>query len=590
MRHLRICFMLALIIPLAAYGAVNISRTGADSGFPSIAVNKEGVILVVWPEGGEEAGILWYNVFKNGEWIGSKDANITRQQAWSPQLDVDSEGNFHIAFADGKGSLNREIYYAVYNPDTDTWKSPEAIWISPANSAWQKIDIEGDRIFIAWHHQNTGIYSGHDIIMQTKLISDEMWPVAYSRLSWTANDNSTHPAFKVFNDKMHVVYMEGAGDKPPWRLFFKEGMRGTNFEFLPVFQVAALGYRPEMEVDKEGDIHIVYATRSGNFMYRSRIKGSWRGNEIISNKFTEQQFGDLRYNNNVLVATWMSEDDDGKSIYYAKKVIGDKWETPVQVEPGVNALYPRVWIDDNGYAHFVWRDRGNIWYEKIAVPPPDPFIQVNPQSLSFVVDGQNPDPQVFAVTNIGEDSLNFTVSAENDWITITPQSGTSEQGQAREIQVIIDAFGLDEGTYTSTIEISSAQAINSPQTVTVNLEVIAPPIYPPLNFAAEVLENKALFYREYMHSFTWEENPLNRTIDKYKLYEIDGVNTIFLEEFSSSTFEYTRRHIQKNKSYTYELWSVDEKGRRGNLPATLTIGAVSSTRTAYKLGRSNTIK
>ncbi len=591
-RFLRIFLILAMFTQVAAFGAQNISRTGVDSGFPSIAVSRQGVVLAVWPEQGEEAGILWYNVYKNGDWVGSKNAGITRsgQVAWSPQLDVDSEGNFHCAYADGRGSQNREIFYSVYSPDTDEWTNPEPIWISPANSAWQKIDIEGDRVYIIWHHQNTGRYTGHDILMQSKLISEEYWPAAYERLSWTANDISTHPAFKVLNDKIHVVYMEGIGDAPPWRLFYKEAKRGTNFEFLPEFQVAGLGYRPELEVDDNGDVHIVYAVRDGNYMYRSKINGSWRGNEVISNKFSEQQFGDLRYKNNVLVATWMQYDDDGKSIYYAKKVLGGKWEIPVQVEPGTNALYPRVWIDDNGYAHFVWRDRGNIWYEKIAVPPADPFIQVNPQSLSFTVEGQNPDPQSFTVKNIGEDSLNFTVSPKDDWITVAPQNGTSRQDEEQEIQVIIDAYNLDEGTYTGTIEISSKEAINSPQTLTVNLEVLAPPIYPPVNFTGEVLENKALFYREYMHSFAWEENPLNRNIEKYRLYEIDGVNTIFLEEFTSSTFEYTRRHIQKNKTYTYELWAVDEKGRTGNLPATITIGAVSSTSPDSKLEKSNTIK
>ena len=591
-KPLRIFLILAIFVPIAAFGAQNISKTAAESGYPAIAVNREGVILAIWAEQGDESGILWYNVFKDGNWAGSKNANIVRpgQVAWSPQLDVDSEGNFHAAWGDGRGSLNREIFHAVYDPDTNKWSDSEMIWLSPANSAWQKIDLDGDRIFIVWHHQNTGIYTGHDIIMQSKLISDDMWPVAYERLVWTANDLSTHPAFKVLNDKVHVVYMEGIGDSGPWRLFFKEAKRGSSWQNVPKFEVVGAGYRPELEVDDAGDVHIVYAVKNGNFMYRSRIKGEWKAHQSISSGFSPQQFGDLRYKNNVLVGTWMQHDDSGHSIYYAKKILGGTWEKPVQVEPGSDALYPRVWIDDNGYAHFVWRDHGNVWYEKIAVPPSDPFIQLNPQSLSFIVEGKNPDPQISIVKNIGEDSLTFTISPKDDWINVAPLDGTLSQDEEQEIQVTVDAFDLDEGIYTGTIEVSSKEALNSPQTLTVNLDVLAPPIYPPMNFTGEVLENKALFYREYMHSFTWEKNPQNRNIEKYILYEIEGVNTILLEEFSSSTFEYTRRHIQKNKTYTYELWAVDDKGRTGNEPAKLTIGGTSPNLEKEKSDKSTSIK
>jgi hypothetical protein len=407
--------------------------------------------------------------------------------------------------------------------------------------------------------------------MQSKLLGDDFWPSAYERFVWTANDNSTHPAFKSVNDKIHVVYMEGIGDAPPWRLFYKEAMRGSQWRDIPKFEIAGVGYRPELAVDDNGDVHIAYATKTGNFMCRSKIDGEWKGSQVVSNKFAKQQFGDLRYNNNVLVACWVQSDASGESAYYAKKVVGGPWETPVQIEPGSDALYPRVWIDDVGYAHFVWRDHGDIFYKRIAVPPTAPFIQLEPQSLSFSVEGENPDPQSFSVKNIGQKSLDFTVKTDQDWLTVAPASGKLAQDVVQDIQVTVDAFDLDEGSYTGTIEVASNQAINSPQTVTIHLEVLAPPIYAPLNFTGQVVENKALFYREYIHKLTWESNPQNRNIVSYRIYEVDDMNNIFLEEFSVTTFEYTRRHTSKGKTYNYELWAVDDKGRTGTEPARLTI-------------------
>jgi hypothetical protein len=122
------------------------------------------------------------------------------------------------------------------------------------------------------------------------------------------------------------------------------------------------------------------------------------------------------------------------------------------------------------------------------------------------------------------------------------------------------------------------------------LEVLAPPIYPPANFAGQLQENKALFYREYIHKLTWEANSLNRDIEKYRLYEIDGVNTIFLVEFPATTFEYTRRHTLKGKTYTYELWAVDDKGRTGNDPARVTMGGPSANMLKEKNDISSSIK
>jgi len=568
-----IFILLTLFISLNTFGQTNLSKSSSESGYPSVAVNKDGVILAVWPEGSHEAGTLFYCVYKDGVWSSPHNTNITKIQGWSPQLDVDSEGNFYLAYADGSSRLNREIYYCVYNPDSG-WETPVMIWNSPENSAWHKIDIDGNRICIIWHHEHTDPYTGYDIIMQSKLIEDEFWPSSYERLSWTAYDNSTHPAFKVRNDKIYVCYMEGVGDLMPWRIFFKEAPRGSAWQGIPVEEVAPLGYRPELEVDDDGNAHVVYSTKTGNFMYRRKIDGVWKGNEAISNKFSKQQFGDLRYRNNVLVATWVQEDEGGTSSYYAKKVTGGNWETPVQITQGSSALFSRIWIDDNGYGHFVWQDHGEVYYYKIAVPPPVPFLSSSTSSLSFTVDGAYPDPATFTLKNIGEGTLTFQVNKDADWMCVAPANGSLDSQEDVEITVDICDLTLEEGTYNGIIGISSPQALNSPLEIPVTLNFIAPPIFAPLNFTGETKENKALFYREYIHYISWQTNPDNRNIEKYRLYEVSGVNRYFIEEFSSSTFEYQRRHVDKDKTYTYELNAVDNKGRTGDA-ATLNINGTS---------------
>ena len=583
--------LLVLLIPFHVFGQLrNISNTGAESGYPAIAVNEEGVILVCWPEGGHEAGTLFYSFFKDGVWSNPKNTKLTRYQIWFPQLAVDAAGKFHLGYSDGKSRLNREIYHSVFDPDTESWSSATMIYKSEENSAWSRISIDKERIYILWHHENAGKYEGHDIVFQSKMNNVDFWPSTYERLTWTADDNSTHPDFEVSNDRVYAVFMEGIGDSGPWRIFYKEAARGAAWQNVHVEELSGSGYRPGLTIDNDNNVYVVWATKSGTFMAKEKINGIWRGTQAISSGFAPQQFGDIHHRNGVIVATWAQSDALGRSGYYAKKNSGGAWEKPVQIAQGADGLYPRVWIDGNGYAHFVWQDRGDVFYDKYAVPPPDPFLQVDPQSLGFTIEGQNPDPATLIVRNIGEKVLNYTVAVDSEWMTILPTSGNLQKDEEEELQLTIDARSVDEGVHTGTIEFTSPQAINSPLKVSVTLDVLAPPIYAPTNFVGEVLENKALFYREYMHKLTWEANSLNRDIEKYRIYEKDGVNNYFLAELPAGTFEYSRRHTLKGKSYTYELWAVDNKGRTGNEPATVTIGGTTQNLEKDENEKSTSIK
>ncbi len=576
-KYFACCFVLILLVSLTAYGEINLSKTSMISSRPTIAVNQNGVILVVWTDSefSDEAGMIWYNVHKNGVWEGPKDAKISRQRCWSPQLDIDSKGNFHLAYADGNSRLNREIYHCVYNPESG-WSNPEMIYNSPENSAWAKLQVLDDVIYIAWYHENAPPYEGSDTVLHYKGVEDEAWPESYLRITYTANQVSIHPAFRIKDGRVYVCNMGKETSSVPWRIFYKEDqLEGGSWHYFKAEQIVPTGYYPELAVDDNGNVHIIYSNRSGNFYYKSKVGDIWKGNEVISNGFARLQFGDLKYKNHLLVAAWVEKINEATFLYYSKKIIGGDWELPVQISSAKEARMPKIWMDDKGNGYFVWVDKSwaherDVFYEKIALPLPRPFLQLSEDSLSFTLEGDAPDPATFSVKNIGEGSLTYNISTES-WLSVTPANGTLGYKEEVEIQAEIADLTLDEGTYTGIIEVSSPQAINSPIQVEVQLEVLVPPIFPALNFTGEVKENRALFFREYIHDLSWGANPLNRNIVKYKLYEIDGGNHIFLQEFSSSTFKYMRRNVEKDRAYTYELYAVDDKDRIGTIPAVLVI-------------------
>ncbi len=102
----------------------------------------------------------------------------------------------------------------------------------------------------------------------------------------------------------------------------------------------------------------------------------------------------------------------------------------------------------------------------------DPVLVVNKTLLNFAKNnrGDTTDSQNFLIRNIGEGTLNWTVSDNATWLECNPTSGTN----FGVVTVSVDASGLSPDTYKGTITVSDDNAINSPQTILVTLRVYGP--------------------------------------------------------------------------------------------------------------------
>lgn len=98
-----------------------------------------------------------------------------------------------------------------------------------------------------------------------------------------------------------------------------------------------------------------------------------------------------------------------------------------------------------------------------------PVISLSPAQLNFATDasGNASGAQSFLVSNSGAGTLNWTISPDQTWITASPLSGTD----SGYVTVSVDPSGKSAGTYNGTITVSDPNAVNSPQTVNVQLEV-----------------------------------------------------------------------------------------------------------------------
>jgi uncharacterized protein (TIGR03437 family) len=107
----------------------------------------------------------------------------------------------------------------------------------------------------------------------------------------------------------------------------------------------------------------------------------------------------------------------------------------------------------------------------ITVPP---AIALTPPSLTFVANrgGLAPPAQQLTISNAGSGVFNWTAiantAAGGNWLAVSPGAGANGQ----TITVSVNPAGLPAGAYLGSVQILSAQATNSPQTLNVQFNVV----------------------------------------------------------------------------------------------------------------------
>ncbi|MFC1601596.1 right-handed parallel beta-helix repeat-containing protein [Candidatus Sumerlaeota bacterium] len=100
-----------------------------------------------------------------------------------------------------------------------------------------------------------------------------------------------------------------------------------------------------------------------------------------------------------------------------------------------------------------------------------PVIQLNRGTISRSLDyGQSLPPESFSIANTGEQTLQYAISDNVNWLEVNPSQGSST-GQPQNHTITFNTSALAPGTHTGRIIVSSGNATNGPQQLDVVLAI-----------------------------------------------------------------------------------------------------------------------
>ena len=151
---------------------------------------------------------------------------------------------------------------------------------------------------------------------------------------------------------------------------------------------------------------------------------------------------------------------DGTQLWQSASALGHTFAAPMVAR---GSVFVGSWDGFNS------TDNGTVRAYSLSGGTLPSTLSVSPLSLTFTATagGSNPPNQTITVSNSGTGILSYTASSDAAWLSATPASGTAPQ----DLIVSVNTSGLSAGTLTAHITISAAGALQSPQTVTVTLNL-----------------------------------------------------------------------------------------------------------------------
>jgi len=226
-------------------------------------------------------------------------SNSPNLDSWAPRAAFDSAGNLYVVWNETWGEHNGDMVFAKYTKSSQTWSSPENL----SNSG--QVASEG--------HNVGGI----------------------------AVDAQ---------DQVHVVWTEGSSVR-------LRTLAGGSWH-----SVETIGYGSQIEDAKiaargAGDIYIIWWSRDGQVMSRSRVNGGWEEAAHVSGYNRRAKFSQIAVGEGTVIAVFSE-----RAEYYYQAVYslrgtgyGSGWSSTIRIAPeGHDQIHPEAAFSDGATPHVLF--------------------------------------------------------------------------------------------------------------------------------------------------------------------------------------------------------------------------------------------
>ena len=196
---------------------------------------------------------------------------------------------------------------------------------------------------------------------------------------------------------------------------------------------------------------------------------------------------------------------------------------------------------------------------------PAPAIGVDKTSFQFQTGTKisSVPAQSVRIRNAGGGSLKFTAKPVQDWIKVSPSSGTSA-GAWVDLTVSLASKTMAVGTYDGTISVECSTATNSPLLVPIQLIVQDTALPAPSDFTAMRLTGAFTLAGGDGIRLSWKESRLAASAAKIRLSLISdaGARTTIAEiKTGIGSFVYTK--ARRDRAYRFGICALDAQRQEG---------------------------
>ncbi len=319
-----------------------------DQLVPAITLAEDGTIYVVWMDGRNDYGDIYFSASYNAGQTFGPDVRVsddlTSAVQIHPSIAVGKDGKIHVVWsdwrndADGKlvlpgggidGKNNCDIYYAnstdggeTFNPNVKVNYDPDE-WVQSQLRGSVAVDSENG-IHVVWWGSVDGGYSNNEIFYA----NSEDGGISFnpSKIISSSNKSARYPSISVDDsDNIYVVWHDQRNRTSAW------------------------------------DIYLNKSTNKGHtFVGARKVNGDNLAN-------ASQIYPSISSSEGLVAVTWQDFREDGLDIYFAlSNDGGESFQDDVKVNDDTLSkpqYQPSVAIDKEGQISVVWEDRRNNDYD-----------------------------------------------------------------------------------------------------------------------------------------------------------------------------------------------------------------------------------